>query len=148
MNQGFIQVYRKSDWKRLPTLGQRWLARYTLSTPFIQAFAGIAIPVGIIIGLTAKVPVLVALLSFFPLLPTAAILAFELVGLHDFGQQYQLRVRLVHYLKLVFGSPVYQVMLAAAAVRAVWRESRGHNNWELTRHIGAHIEAAPAAQAS
>lgn len=145
-NQGFIQVYRKNDWKRLPTLGQRLLARYTLSTPFIQTFAGIAIPVGIVIGLAAKVPIVVALLSFLPLLPTAAILAFELVGLHDFGQQYQLRVRFVHYLKLIFGSPVYQVMLAAAAVRAVWRESRGHNDWELTRHVGAHIESTVAVQ--
>lgn len=145
-NQGFIQVYRKNDWKQLPTWGQRLLARYTLSTPFIQAFTGIAIPVGIVIGLTATVPVLVALVSFLPLLPTAAILAFELVGLHDFGQQYQLRVRLVHYLKLIFGSPVYQVMLAAAAIRAVWRESRGHNNWELTHHVGAHIDSSTEVQ--
>lgn len=144
-NQGFIQVYRKNDWKRMPTFGQRLLARYTLATPFMQAFAGLAIPVGVVIGLTAKMPIIVALLSFLPLLPTLAILAFEVVGLHDFGRQYQMRVRLVHYLKLILGSPVYQVVLAAAAVRAVWRESRGHSNWELTRHVGAHLEPATEA---
>ena len=34
-------------------------------------------------------------------------------------------------------------MLAAAAVRAVWREVRGHNDWELTAHVGAHIQPEP-----
>ena len=31
-NQGFLQVYRKGDWKSLPTARQRWLARFTLAT--------------------------------------------------------------------------------------------------------------------
>jgi hypothetical protein len=89
----------------------------------------------------------VALLSFFPLLPTLAILAFEVAGLHDFGRQYRLRVGFLHYVKLVVGSPLYQVVLAAAAIRAVWREQRGNNDWELTSHVGAHITAIPAQSA-
>jgi glycosyltransferase XagB len=140
-NQGFIQVYRKGDWKRLPGLRQRMLARYTLATPFVQTLTGLAIPVGIAIGLLANLPVVVALVSFLPLLPTFAILGFEVAGLHDFGRQYRLRVRAVHYLKLIVSSPIYLVVLAAAAVRAVWREGRGHDDWELTTHVGAHIPA-------
>ena len=145
-NQGFVQVYRKGDWRRLPGFRQRLLARYTLATPFIQTFAGLSIPVGVAIGVLSEVPVVVALLSFAPLLPTLAILAFEVAGLHDFGLQYRLKVGLLHYLKLIVGGPFYQVVLAAAAVRAVWRELRGQNNWELTEHIGAHISAQASAQ--
>jgi cellulose synthase/poly-beta-1,6-N-acetylglucosamine synthase-like glycosyltransferase len=138
-NQGFLQVYRKKEWQRLPAAGQRLLARYTLSTPFLQAFAGIAIPVGIAIGIFLQVPVAVALITFLPALPTLAVLAFEVAALHDFGRQYELHIRWVHYAKLVAGSPFYQIVLLAAALRAVWRESVGRNDWELTQHVGAHL---------
>ena len=140
-NQGFLQVYRKGYWKQLPTLPQRMLARYTLTSPFLQAFTGMAIPFGIAVAVFADVPVGLALLTFLPLMPTAATLAFEVVGLHDFGRQYGFRIRLIHYVKLVVGTPVYQVVLAAAAIRAVWRQTSGTNNWELTRHVGAHLPA-------
>jgi cellulose synthase/poly-beta-1,6-N-acetylglucosamine synthase-like glycosyltransferase len=143
-NQGFIQVFRKGDWKRLPGFRRRMLARYTLATPFVQTFTGLAIPVGVAVGVLTKLPIVVALVSFLPLLPTLAILGFEVAGLHDFGRQYRLRIRPVHYLKLIVGSPAYQVVLAAAAVRAVWREGRGHDDWELTSHVGAHIPAGGA----
>lgn len=138
-NQGFLQVFRKKDWRRLPTLNQRMLARYTLATPFMQAFAGIAIPIGIAMGIFLPVPITIALISFLPALPTVAVLTFEIAALHDFGKQYQLRIRFIHYLKLILGAPLYQVVLMAAALRAVWRESTGRNNWELTRHVGAHL---------
>ena len=32
----------------------------------------------------------------------------------------------------------YQWLLGFAALRAVWRQLRGMNNWEKTNHIGAH----------
>jgi cellulose synthase/poly-beta-1,6-N-acetylglucosamine synthase-like glycosyltransferase len=141
-NQGFLQVLGKRDWKQLPTIRQRMLARYTLITPFLQALAGLLIPVGVAIAVFLHVPVLVALISFLPIIPTLATLAFEVVGLHDFATEYELRVSPVHYLKLVIGTPLYQLVLAAAALRAVWRESTGRNNWELTRHVGAHLPLA------
>ncbi len=84
-------------------------------------------------------PIAVALISFLPALPTLAVLAFEVAALHDFGQQYQLRIGPIHYLKLIVGGPFYQVVLLAAALRAVWRESAGRGDWELTRHVGAHL---------
>ncbi|GGM56609.1 hypothetical protein GCM10012275_29730 [Longimycelium tulufanense] len=138
-NQGFLQVLRKGDWRRLPSFRQRVLARYTLSSPFVQAFTGIAIPLGLGIALFLDVPVSVTLVAFLPVVPTLATLAFEAVGLHDFGSQYGVRVHVVHYLKLVLGAPLYMVILAAAAIRAVWRERTGRTDWELTRHVGAHL---------
>jgi glycosyltransferase XagB len=138
-NQGFLQVYRKRDWRRLPAPRQRLLAGFTLATPFLQAFAAVAVPTGIGIGVLARLPVVVALISFLPALPTLAVLAFEVVALHEFGKQYELPVRLIHYVKLIAGSPFYQLILMGAALRAVWRESTGRNDWELTRHVGAHL---------
>ncbi|GAA3031298.1 glycosyltransferase [Streptomyces glomeratus] len=141
-NQGFLQVYRKKDWKQLPGLGQRMLARYTLMTPFLQAFSGVIIPLNAGVALFLDVPVGIAFLTFLPLVTAAVTFVFEVVGLHDFGKQYGLRVRFVHYVKLIVGGPFYQVLLAGAAVRAVWREQRGRNDWELTSHVGAHLHTA------
>ena len=56
-NQGFLQVYRKKDWKQLPGFGQRMLARYTLMTPFLQAFSGVIIPLNAAVALFLDVPV-------------------------------------------------------------------------------------------
>jgi hypothetical protein len=89
--------------------------------------------------------VLVAQISFLPVVPMLAMFAFEAVGLHDFGKQYQLRIKPSHYAKLIIGGPFYQLILAAAALRAVWRELRGRNDWELTKHTGAHLVAEAAA---
>ncbi|NBM15034.1 glycosyltransferase [Streptomyces sp. GC420] len=138
-NQGFLQVYRKGDWRQLATAGQRLLARYTLMTPFMQAFTGVIIPLNVFIALFLDVPVGIAIITFLPLITAMVTFVFEIVGLHDFGKQYGLRVRFVHYLKLIAGGPFYQLLLAGAAIRAVWREQRGRNEWELTSHVGAHL---------
>jgi hypothetical protein len=134
-----MQVYRKKDWRQLPGLGQRMLARYTLMTPFLQAFSGVIIPLNVAVVLFLDVPVGIAVITFLPALTATVTFVFEIVGLHDFGQQYGLRIRLVHYLKLIAGGPFYQLLLAGAAIRAVWREQRGRSDWELTRHVGAHL---------
>jgi hypothetical protein len=99
----------------------------------------VVIPINIAIALFLDVPVGVAIVTFLPLITAMVTFVFEIVGLHDFGKQYGLRVRAIHYVKLVLGGPFYQVLLAGAAVRAVWREQRGRNEWELTSHVGAHL---------
>lgn len=144
-NQGFLQVYRKGEWRRLPEFRQRALARYTLMGPFLQAFSGIAIPTGVGIAIWASVPVFVALLSFVPVMPMAANLVFQTVGLRDFGKQYDLRIRWHHYARLIIGTFPYAILLAVAALRAVWREYTGKRNWELTAHRGAHLDNMPVA---
>jgi glycosyltransferase XagB len=146
-NQGFLQVYRKGTWKKLPTRKQRWLARFTLATPFFQAASGLAVPVGILIGILAKVPMVVAMTSWMPVIPALLVLAFEVAALRDFGKEYfgkdqpgrEHKVRFVDYLKLIISMPFFQILLMFAALRAVWRELRGRNDWELTKHVGAHL---------
>lgn len=140
-NQGFLQVLRKGDWKRLPSRRQRLLARYTLMSPFLQALTGVAFLAGAVGAALMDVPAPIALLTYLPVLPTLATWAFELAALHDFGRQYDLRVRSSHSLKLIAGALPYAALLAFAATRAVWREMRGHSDWELTAHLGAHLES-------
>jgi cellulose synthase/poly-beta-1,6-N-acetylglucosamine synthase-like glycosyltransferase len=149
-NQGFLQVYRKGTWKRLPTSRQRWLARFTLSTPFYQAASGLAVPVGIAIGVFVKVPMVIAMASWMPAVPAFLVLAFEVAALRDFGKEYFNKrteqghhVRFSDYVKLIVSMPFFQILLMFAALRAVWRELRGRKDWELTAHVGAHL-VAPA----
>ena len=150
-NQGFLQVYRKGDWKSLPTARQRWLARFTLATPFFQAASGLAVPLGIGIMFFAKVPMPVAMISWLPAVPAFLVVFFEVAALRDFGKEYfgegqpdqSHKVGFGTYLKLIIGTPFYQVLLMFAALRASWREFRGRNEWELTKHVGAHL-VAPA----
>jgi cellulose synthase/poly-beta-1,6-N-acetylglucosamine synthase-like glycosyltransferase len=137
-NQGFLQVLRKREWRRLERRRQRMLARYTLAQPFMQAFSGVAIPFAIVCALALKVPVGVALVSFVPAIPTIATLIFEIVGLREFCRVYYVRARPRDYVRLVIGAPFYQVVLALAACRAVARELRGERGWEKTAHRGAH----------
>ncbi len=150
-NQGFLQVYRKGDWRSLPTARQRWLARFTLSTPFLQAASGLAVPLGIGIMFFAKVPMPVAMISWLPAVPAFLVVFFEVAALRDFSKEYfgkeqpdqTHKVSFGTYLKLIIGTPFYQVLLMFAALRACWRELRGRNEWELTKHVGAHL-VAPA----
>jgi glycosyltransferase XagB len=146
-NQGFLQVLRKGEWRRLPTRRQRLLARYTLAMPFLQAFIGLLIPVSLAATVLAKAPVLAALMSFVPLVPVLAVLAMEAVGLGDFCRNYGFRARWRDYLRLVLGTLPYHTLLAFAATRAVARELRGNRSWEKTAHVGAHRTEPAAAMA-
>jgi glycosyltransferase XagB len=145
-NQGFLQVLRKGEWRRLSTLRQRLLARYTLAMPFLQAFTGVLIPVSLATMILLDLPVLAALVTFVPLVATLATLAVEAAGLGEFCRSYGHRARLLDYLRLLVGTFPYHLLLGAAAVRAVLRERRGERGWEKTAHVGAH-RAAGAGQA-
>jgi cellulose synthase/poly-beta-1,6-N-acetylglucosamine synthase-like glycosyltransferase len=137
-NQGFLQVLRKGEWRALPTRGQRLFARYMLAMPFLQAATGLLIPLSVFLILVVKVPTVVALLTFIPLAPTIVTVAVEVAGLGEFGRLYGQKVRPIDYVRLVLGTIPFQVLLAGAALRAVFRELRGERGWEKTEHTGAH----------
>lgn len=139
-NQGFLQVLRKGEWRALPTRSQRLFARYMLAMPFLQAATGLLIPLSVFLIFVVKVPTLVALLTFIPLAPTLVTVAVEIAGLGEFGRLYGQKVRVLDYVRLVLGTIPFQVLLAGAALRAVFREIRGERGWEKTEHTGAHRE--------
>ncbi len=140
-NQGFLQVFRKGEWRSLPSTRQRLLARYTLAMPFLQAFTGLLIPLSVTSIVVLDVPIVLALLSFVPLIVTTVTLAVEIVGLCDLRRLFGGPARRRDVVRLVAGAPAYQVMLAAAALRAVWRELLGRTDWEKTAHVGSHLRA-------
>lgn len=148
-NQGFLQVLGKGEWRKLPTRRQRGFARYLLAMPFLQAATGLLVPVSIALVLLVKVPTPLALLTFLPLVPTVITVAAEIAGLAEFGRLYGPKPRAVDYLKLVLGTFPFQIFLAGAAVRAVFRQLKGDNSWEKTEHTGAHrdvVEMSRVAQ--
>ena len=141
-NQGFLQVLRKGEWRRLPTMRQRLLARYTLAMPFLQAFTGVLIPVSLAMMILLDLPVVAALLTFIPLIPTLATIAVEAAALGEFCRNYQRRATIRDYLRLLLGTFPYHLLLGMAALRAVVRERRGERGWEKTAHVGAHRQDA------
>jgi cellulose synthase/poly-beta-1,6-N-acetylglucosamine synthase-like glycosyltransferase len=143
-SQGFLQVLRKGEWRRLPPR-QRLLGLYTLSTPFLQAFYGVLAPVAFATGLFLNAPVPLVLVSFVPLVPTLIILAAEVAALGHFCREYGNRPRALDYARLVLSFFPYQAVLAYAAIRATVREMLGVRNWEKTAHIGAHLDAGARA---
>jgi cellulose synthase/poly-beta-1,6-N-acetylglucosamine synthase-like glycosyltransferase len=140
-SQGFVQVLRRGEWHRLPTRHQRLMAAYLLVMPFLQAFAGALIPVAVVCMFVLRAPDPVVLATFLPLVPTLVTIGVEVVGLQQFGRDFGVRVRLRDYVVLVLGTLPYQIVLAAAAVRATLRELRGDGSWEKTSHVGAHRTA-------
>jgi cellulose synthase/poly-beta-1,6-N-acetylglucosamine synthase-like glycosyltransferase len=142
-DQGFLQVLRKGEWRKLPSRRQRWLARYTLAMPFLQAATGVLLPLSIASMFLLKVPVPTALVTFIPLAPTLVTVAVESAALGEFGREFGIRIRFRDQARLLLGTFPYQLLLAAAAVRAVFRESRGHGGWEKTTHTNAHRTTTP-----
>ncbi len=143
-NQGFIQVLRKGEWRRLPGRRQRALAVFTLLTPFLLATSGLLLVLAVVSMLLVPLPDGWSLLTFLPILPLLATLATGCVGLHDLGQIAGRRPRLRHYVMLVVGLFPFQVLLMAAALRACWRMVAGQTSWEKTDHVGAHLSAPVA----
>ena len=145
-NQGFIQVLRKGEWRRLPERSQRMLAVVTLLTPFLIAFSGPLLLLSLGSMFFIPLPDGWSLLTFMPILPMLATLFVECVGLHDLGQIVGRRPGIRHYLFLLIGLAPYQALLIFAAVRACWRIAFGRISWEKTAHIGAHLQVPATGQ--
>jgi glycosyltransferase XagB len=141
-NQGFLQVLAKGDWRRLPTAKQRMLALYTLAFPLFQALTVLYVPVSLALMLFVKLPVLVAIFTLLPIYVLIIQLGISLVGLYEFAAVHRLRPSPLSPLMMLATYLPFQWLLAAGALRAVWRQARGLNTWEKTRHVGAHRVAA------
>jgi cellulose synthase/poly-beta-1,6-N-acetylglucosamine synthase-like glycosyltransferase len=144
-NQGFLQVLKKGDWRAFPSISQRILGFYTLTYPFVQAFMALLWPLCVLMILAAKMPVWIAMISFLPLYGVAFQLLMNVVGLLEFGATYGVRVGVRDILRITLGFVPYHALLSLGALRAVYRELRGTNNWEKTAHSGVHRQTIPTA---
>jgi glycosyltransferase XagB len=143
-SQGFLQTFKKGEWRRLPLREQRMLAAYTLGFPTLQAVLGLYLIASIVMMFTFKTPVLTAIILALPLYLLAAHLLLALLGLYEFTSAHGMRPSWHTPLIMAVGYLPYQWVLSYASVRATLRELRGINNWEKTAHVGAHRQAVPS----
>lgn len=137
-SQGFMQTLNKGTWKQMPTRKQRWLAFYVLAFPHGQALLGIYLLISLGMILVLKVPVLIALVSYLPVLLLAAHFLTQAVGLYEFTEAHGLEASPGAVVRLAIAWFPFQMVLAYAAVRAMRRQLLGRHDWEKTQHVGAH----------
>ncbi len=143
-NQGFLQVLRNGAYWDLPQVGQRLLAVFTLATPVIQAITALYVPISIYTIIFTKLPVFLALIMWLPTYMLVAQYLINLVGLYEFADAHNIKLSRWTWLKLLLSFYPYQVLLGLGALRGVYRELKGMNNWEKTKHVNAHRESTPA----
>jgi glycosyltransferase XagB len=147
-SQGFLQTFKKGEWRRLPLREQRLLAAYTLGFPTAQAVLGGYLFASVVMMFTFKTPVLTAIVLAFPLYLLAAHLLLAILGLYEFASAHRLKPSWKTPLVMMLGYLPYQWILSYASLRATFRELRGINNWEKTAHVGAHRANPPQSEST
>jgi len=137
-SQGFMQTLRSGVWKQMPTRHQRYLALYTLAFPHAQAMLGLYAPIALAMVFFVNAPVVVAMLSFLPVLFLVAHFLTSVIGLYEFADAHKLKATPATVIKMAFTWLPYQLVLSYAALRALRRLMAGRGEWEKTQHVGAH----------
>lgn len=137
-SQGFLQTLAKGEWRKLSTFSQQFLAVYTLAFPMFQASLALYLPMSVWMMLTIRTSVVTAMLLLIPSYLLLAHYVISVVGLYEFCQAHQFHPRITIPLTMAAVYMPYQWVLAYAALRAMVRQVRGVNNWEKTKHVGAH----------
>lgn len=143
-SQGFMQTLHKGTWKNLPTRRQRWLAFYTLAFPHGQVLLGVYFLFSLGTMLLFKTPLIVALISYLPVLMLIAHFLTSVIGLYEFTEAHGLKASPWTVTRMAVAWFPYQLVLVYASLRAVARQLRGVSNWEKTAHVGAHREQQPS----
>jgi glycosyltransferase XagB len=137
-NQGFLQVLQAGDYWRLPQLRQRLLAVFTLSSPVLQAFTTLYIPLSLYTMLFVQMPPLVAIILWLPAYMLIGQYVLNWIGLREFVAAHGLTMPRLMWLRMLVAFYPFQILLGISALRAVYRHLKGTNNWEKTQHVNAH----------
>ncbi len=138
-SQGFIQVFKKGDWQKLPSWKQKLSAFYIFAFPIFQAILISYLPISLYMALFVKVPTALAILYNIPLYLLTAQFLFNLVGLYEFARIYGFDLKPGFILKAFLTYFPYQWLLSVSAVRAVFREAVKEKDWEKTKHTGENL---------
>jgi cellulose synthase/poly-beta-1,6-N-acetylglucosamine synthase-like glycosyltransferase len=130
--EGIYAELLRGRWLQMPTLRQKLLAGYILAAPLMQALSCAMLPLALVSAACVKVPEGLAVFLYTPLIPLALTMLSMLSGLRQFGRDYKQRVLLRHYASIAFLTWLYQVILAAAALGAVYRHYWGNGEWYRT----------------
>lgn len=137
---GFMQVLAKGDWKSLPTRRDRWRAWWCLMQQHFMAFAGLAVPLSLLTALFVRPALPIVMLTWLPAIPTVSMVVFECAALREFGRDHGYHIRIYDYVRLIVGTPFYQMILAVSSIRAMIKFHQGDFRWEKTSHVGAHLQ--------
>jgi cellulose synthase/poly-beta-1,6-N-acetylglucosamine synthase-like glycosyltransferase len=141
--EGIYAELLRGRWLRMPTMRQKFLAGYILAAPLLQTLSCLMLPLAFASAFFLKVPEGLALFLYTPLIPLALTMLSMLSGLRQFGRDHQRKVLLRHYASILFLTPVYQAILAAAAVGAVYRHYWGNGEWYRTGRTMLHRPSIP-----
>lgn len=130
--EGIFQELLRGYWWKMPTFRQKVLAGYILAAPILQAISCTLLPLALVTAFVLKVPEALALFLYLPLIPLTVTMISMLLALGQFGREYGMKVRTRHFASILFLTPVYQTILAAAAVCAVYRHYWGDGTWYRT----------------
>jgi cellulose synthase/poly-beta-1,6-N-acetylglucosamine synthase-like glycosyltransferase len=142
---GIFQELVRGSWLRMPTLRKKILAGYILAAPILQSVSCALLPVALITAVALKVPESLALYTFVPVIPIAFTMMAMLSGLRQFGRDFGQQIRVRHYASILFLTPLYQTVLAAAAAVAIYKYLSGDKSWYRTGRSMEHRGLAPAA---
>ncbi|NDJ59585.1 MAG: glycosyltransferase [Chloroflexi bacterium] len=141
-NQGFYQIFLKGDWLKLPEMRQKAAAAYILLNSLLQAATIFYLPIGIYIAVTQQTPVPIAMLSWVPLYILLMQMVTNLIGIREFTRAYGQRLPFLFTLRMIVFYYPFQLMLAASAIRAVYRHVTQNQAWEKTAHSNLHRQTA------
>lgn len=136
-NHGFIQILNEGKWLKLPTLKQKTLSLYIFSSPLIHCLWFIYFPLGLWLK-KYDLPIPISMFSFLPLNFLFIQIWIYFLGLIEFIKDYNLKFTWKLFLKLVIIIFPYQILLAIAGLRALYRFITNKNNWEKTQHENQH----------
>lgn len=139
-NQGFLQIFIKGDWRKLPQLRQKIVVFYILLSPLFQAFFLLYIPIAIWTAFTQEMPIILSLFSFVPFYLFFLQILVCMVSLYEFTKSYKLKFPFWMPLKLLITLYPYQFMLFSSFFRAFYRFVFSKNGWEKTLHTNSHRE--------
>lgn len=137
-NQGFLQIWRKGLWMKLPTFHQKIFLLYVLLWPVAQAIFLLYLPISLYLSLVQKVPVGLALYTNIPSYLLALQLATMCVGMWEFSTKFKTKFSPLVPLWVVISFFPYQALLGISALRAFGRYLFSQSSWEKTRHANAH----------
>ncbi len=137
-NQGFLQVFLKGVWTKLPSKKQKITALYFLLSPLINAFLILYIPITIFLLLNKETQIAIAIFSFLPFDLLLIQILIQIIALYEFTKDYQLKYPLYMPLKIIITYFPYQFLLSFSAFRAVYRIIINQTIWEKTLHKNLH----------
>jgi cellulose synthase/poly-beta-1,6-N-acetylglucosamine synthase-like glycosyltransferase len=141
-SQGFYEIFAKGDWKQLPSFKQKLGATYILLNPLLQAAMILYLPLGIFVALTQRVTLALAVASYIPLGILLIEMLITMAGILEFAATYEKRLPRLFLAKMALVHYPFQILLAVASFRAIYRFITGHSAWEKTTHSNMHRTSA------